>query len=247
VARRTEISIDRESVLAAAFALLQAEGLDGLTMRGLAARLSVQAPALYWYLGDKAELLGWMASAIYADARGAIPDATDWRAWLIGFGHALRRSFTAHRDGARLCAIAQPAKLGVRAVNPPRKTSPSSQRKLGSQENENTRDTHETPAFAGVTAGKGSDVTQDAPGPAADSRRAIAAPLLALGLSESQSLTFQASVISLTLGWASFQENGPMHDFLDTIMDFDAAFDIGLRALVRGYEAEALTGAPMAD
>jgi TetR/AcrR family tetracycline transcriptional repressor len=183
MARRKEISIDRASVLAAAFALLQAEGLDGLTMRGLAARLSVQAPALYWYLGDKAELLSWMAAAIYADARGAIPDATDWRGWLTGFGHALRRSLTARRDGARLCAIAQPAALGAET----------------------------------------------------DRRRTIAAPLLALGLSESQALTYQASVISLTLGWASFQENGPMHDFLDTIMDFDAAFEVGLAALVRGY------------
>jgi TetR/AcrR family tetracycline transcriptional repressor len=184
VARRTEINIDRASVLAAAFALLQDGGLDALTMRALAARLSVQAPALYWYLGDKGELLGWMAAAIYADARKAVPAAGDWREWLIGFGHALRRSFTAHRDGARLCAIAQPAHLG----------------------------------------------------PVADRRRTVAAPLLALGLDETRSLTFQASVISLTLGWASFQANGPMHDFLDTILDFDAAFDVGLRALVQGYE-----------
>ncbi len=185
MARRKEINIDRESLLAAAFAVLQDKGLDGLTMRELAAKLSVQAPALYWYLGDKAELLSTMTAAIYADARGAIPHATDWREWLVGFGHAFRRSLTAHRDGARLCATAQP-------VN------------------------------AGATA---------------ERRHAIAAPLLKLGLDETRSLTFQASVISLTLGWATFQENGPMHDFLDTILDFDAAFDLGLRALVRGYEA----------
>jgi TetR/AcrR family tetracycline transcriptional repressor len=184
VARRTEITIDRETVLAAAFVLLQDGGLDALTMRALAARLSVQAPALYWYLGDKAELLSWMAAAIYADARAAVPPADDWRTWLIGFGHAFRRSLTAHRDGARLCAIAQPSYVG----------------------------------------------------PVADRRRAVAAPLLAFGLDETRSLTFQASVISLTLGWASFQANGPMHDFLDTILDFDAAFDLGLRALVQGYE-----------
>ncbi len=185
MARRKEIAIDRESLLAAAFAVLQDKGLDGLTMRELAAKLSVQAPALYWYLGDKAELLSAMAAAIYADARGAVPHSADWRDWLIGFGRALRQSLTAHRDGARLCAIAQP-------------------------------------------------VTVSAP---ADRRHNIAAPLLALGLDEARSLAFQASVISLTLGWASFQENGPMHDFLDTILDFDAAFELGLTALVRGYEA----------
>jgi TetR/AcrR family tetracycline transcriptional repressor len=183
------MNIDRERVIAAAFDLLKEEGLDKLTMRALATRLSVQAPALYWYFEDKGQLLSWMAAAIYAQARTANPHATDWREWLIGFGHALRRSLTAHPNGARLCAIAQPIHI------------------------------------------------EDANG----RRHAIAAPLLALGLTESQSLTFQASVISLTLGWASFQENGPMHDFLDTIMDFDAAFDFGLRALVEGYERDVET------
>lgn len=184
--RRVEIQIDRNRLLGAAFDLLQAEGLDGLTMRGLAARLSVQAPALYWYIGDKAELLGLMARELYAQARAAVPEATDWRQWLIGFGHALRQSLTAHRDGARLCAIAPPLNDG------------------------------------------------DALG----QRQAIAAPLVRLGLDETRSCIFQASVISLTLGWATFQENGPMQAFLGNMLNFDIAFAIGLDALVRGYAAE---------
>ena len=181
--RRYEISLSPEAVLQAAFRLLDEEGLEALTMRRLASSLSVQAPALYWHVRDKAELVHRMASRIYADARSAVPAAADWRGWLIGFGHALRHTLLAHRDAARLCATAR--------------------------------------------GGEASD--------AATRTRAIAAPLVALGLDEDKALIFQASVISLTLGWSSYQE-GPMHEPLRELMDFDRAFDVGLTALVRGYE-----------
>ncbi|HEY1125924.1 MAG TPA: hypothetical protein VGE65_09840 [Sphingobium sp.] len=36
--------------------------------------------------------------------------------------------------------------------------------------------------------------------------------------------------------WSSFEANGPMHDYLDEMLDFDASFEIGLHALVRGFE-----------
>ena len=69
----------------------------------------------------------------------------------------------------------------------------------------------------------------------ADHAQAIAAPLVALHLTEKQALSFQASVISFALGWASFEANGPMHDYLDELLDFDASFEIGLQALVSGF------------
>lgn len=186
MARRSEISLDKQAVLAAAFDLLQAEGIEALTMRKLAARLSVQAPALYWHVGDKAQLLGWMANLIYAEARAAAPLSADWRAWLLGFGRALRTSLTARRDAAKICAMALPV---------------------------------------------GFDST-------ASRSHAIAEPLVRLGLDEARSLAFQASVISLTLGWSTFQTNGPMHDMLEGMFDFDRAFETGLQALVRGYAVD---------
>ena len=182
MARRREVQLDRQVILDEAFALLEEEGLDALSTRRLATRLSVQAPALYWHIGGKEELLGALAAALYREARAAVPPATDWRGWLIGFGLALRDLFERRRDAARLCAIARPLTENV-----------------------------------GATAAS------------------IAAPLVALGLPADQAISYQASVISLTLGWSIFSLNGPMHAFLDEMLDVGASYRTGLEALVRGY------------
>lgn len=187
MARPLAAALDRDRLVAAAFALLEEDGLEGLSMRRLGARLRVQAPALYWHVGDKAELLGLMARDIYAAAYAAVPGVQDWRDWLKLFGRALRGSFASHRDGARLCAVAFP----------PAASDPAAH---------------------------------------ADT---IAAPLTRLGLDEGSALAFQAAVISFTLGWESYEANGPMRDFLREIMDFDATFEIGLNALVSGLDAGA--------
>ena len=42
--------------------LLDAEGLDGVTTRKLAARLGVQSPTLYWHLPNKAALVTAIAA-----------------------------------------------------------------------------------------------------------------------------------------------------------------------------------------
>src|SRR6478672_7441524 len=50
-------TIDREAVLDAALRLLDAEGVDALTMRRLASELGVSAMAPYRHVGSKDELL----------------------------------------------------------------------------------------------------------------------------------------------------------------------------------------------
>src|SRR6266571_1880467 len=60
--------LDLDLLVQAAIAVLDQEGLDGLTTRRLAARLGVQSPALYWYVRDKDELLDLVAEAICAPA-----------------------------------------------------------------------------------------------------------------------------------------------------------------------------------
>jgi len=63
---RPRLTLDQ--VVQAAVALLDEEGLDGLTTRALATRLGVQSPAIYWYVRDKGELLDLVADAICAPA-----------------------------------------------------------------------------------------------------------------------------------------------------------------------------------
>ena len=55
------VALDRERIVAEAVALLDAEGLDGVTTRKLAARLGVQSPTLYWHLPNKAALVTALA------------------------------------------------------------------------------------------------------------------------------------------------------------------------------------------
>ena len=91
--------LDVDRLIDAAFAQLEEQGLNALSMRKLAARLNVQAPAIYWHVKDKAELLGLMARRIHVPAYADVTHAENWRDWLRQFGRALRRSFLSHRTG----------------------------------------------------------------------------------------------------------------------------------------------------
>jgi len=129
--RKTAPGLDVGQLVGAAFAVLEKEGLEGLSMRRVAAQLGVQAPAIYWHVPDKAALMGLMARRIYADALDSVGPAVDWRDWLLGYGFALRGRFCAHRDGALLCANAQPPKDADAAGQADRIAAPLEARGLG--------------------------------------------------------------------------------------------------------------------
>ncbi|WP_329000513.1 TetR/AcrR family transcriptional regulator C-terminal domain-containing protein [Kribbella sp. NBC_00709] len=100
------MSLDRTKIVDEAVALLDAEGLDGVTLRKLAARLGVQAPTLYWHLPNKAALVTAIAEAIVPDPVPAAPDQP-WHDWLTDFALRLRAALLAHPDGARIVSMAQ--------------------------------------------------------------------------------------------------------------------------------------------
>jgi TetR/AcrR family tetracycline transcriptional repressor len=100
--------LTRQTMIEAALRLLDEVGLDGLTVRRLAAELGVQSPSLYWHIRTKQELLDGMADAIIqAAGMGPPHDGESWQHWLTRRARAYRRSVLAHRDGARLVATAQ--------------------------------------------------------------------------------------------------------------------------------------------
>jgi TetR/AcrR family transcriptional regulator, tetracycline repressor protein len=98
------MALDRTTMIAAALALLDEEGLDGLTLRRLAAKLKVQAPAIYWHFKNKQELLDEMASSVFRAGIGEIRIAPgmQWNRWARVYGKGLRRMLLRHRDGARM-------------------------------------------------------------------------------------------------------------------------------------------------
>jgi TetR/AcrR family transcriptional regulator, tetracycline repressor protein len=100
--------LTRHTIIDTALRLLDQVGLDGLTVRRLAAELGVQSPALYWHLRNKQELLDGMADAItLAAGMGPPHNGESWQDWLARRARAYRRSLLAHRDGARIVANAR--------------------------------------------------------------------------------------------------------------------------------------------
>ena len=99
--------LDQAAIVAAAFEVLDQEGLDGLSLRLVADQLGVQAPALYWHVHNKAELLGLMAASFAQEALKHLEGAT-WRERLLRSARARRRAMLERRDSARVCVIAQP-------------------------------------------------------------------------------------------------------------------------------------------
>lgn len=82
----------RERVLDVAFDMLGRDGLDGLTMRALAAKLGVAVTAIYWHVGDKQALLDELVDRIIAEVGevrivGATPSER-----LLSIGRSLRQN-----------------------------------------------------------------------------------------------------------------------------------------------------------
>ncbi|RIV38858.1 TetR/AcrR family transcriptional regulator C-terminal domain-containing protein [Micromonospora radicis] len=86
--RKPREPLSRERALAAATALVDAEGLTALTMRRLAAEVGVEAMSLYYHLPGKEGLLDGLAEAVVTEILAAVAavdatlDGEDWRARL---------------------------------------------------------------------------------------------------------------------------------------------------------------------
>lgn len=99
--------ISRELIVQAALDLLDEEGIDGVTARALANRLGVRAPALYWHMSNKQEILDEMGTEIRRRVAARLEAESDVQGWhdqLAAFARALRAEYLAHRNGARTFA-----------------------------------------------------------------------------------------------------------------------------------------------
>lgn len=96
--------ITRERIVEAAFAVLDEGGIDAVTVRAVAARLDVRAPALYWHVPGKQELLDEMGTEIQRRVQAAfagIDPGLSWVDALSAYARILRAEYLSHRDGAR--------------------------------------------------------------------------------------------------------------------------------------------------
>jgi len=96
--------LTKTAIVSAALDLLDDVGMHGLTVRALAARLGVQAPALYWHVASKQALLDEMATRIWrqiGDEMAELPGDLPWRDLMTAYARAVRAGLLAHRDGAK--------------------------------------------------------------------------------------------------------------------------------------------------
>jgi TetR/AcrR family transcriptional regulator, tetracycline repressor protein len=100
--------IEPEAVVRAGLEILDEEGLDNITLRKIASRLGVQAPALYWHFRDKSDIIDDMAQAILKE--GGIEDLvapsdnSAWAEWLTRTAHTLHKAMLSYREGGRIVA-----------------------------------------------------------------------------------------------------------------------------------------------
>jgi TetR/AcrR family tetracycline transcriptional repressor len=81
--------LTRDAIVAEAMALLSEQGLDGLSMRNLAARLDVQAPTLYYHIPDKSALLNEIMNTLFDLSFERVGDCQTWQEWMVSFGEAM--------------------------------------------------------------------------------------------------------------------------------------------------------------
>lgn len=93
--RPTTAKLDQARIRAAALALVDAEGLEGLSMRRLATALDVSAASLYFHYATKDELLEAVAADVLANVDTSA-FLTGWEPGVRAWARSLRAALAAH-------------------------------------------------------------------------------------------------------------------------------------------------------
>ncbi|MEV6298216.1 TetR/AcrR family transcriptional regulator [Actinoplanes sp. NPDC051861] len=96
MARPRQALLTRERIVEAASALIDAEGLDALSMRRLATELGVQGPSLYNHFATKAEIVDAVAEAVVAQVDITVFADSDWREALRLWAKSYHAVLAAH-------------------------------------------------------------------------------------------------------------------------------------------------------
>jgi AcrR family transcriptional regulator len=89
-------TLSREQIVATAMKLLDAEGLTGLSMRKLAAKLDAGATSLYWHVPTKDDLIDLLIDEVWGEIDVPEPELAGWRSGALLFGHSLRSAVLRH-------------------------------------------------------------------------------------------------------------------------------------------------------
>lgn len=108
-------NLTQQKIIEASISLINESGLDALTMRALAAKLGVQASAVYWHVKNKEELLQLLSVFITRQVSFPLQDL-DWKSKLIHLAEDSRKAMSALRNGPEIMMQtipADPTRLGL--------------------------------------------------------------------------------------------------------------------------------------
>ncbi|GAA2892784.1 TetR/AcrR family transcriptional regulator [Streptosporangium fragile] len=93
--------LSRDRIVAAALDLVDAEGLEAVSTRRLAAELGVSGPSLYNHVATKEELIDSVVDAVLGEVDTSMftrlgADDQDWRAALAAWAESYRATLAAH-------------------------------------------------------------------------------------------------------------------------------------------------------
>ncbi|TCC61321.1 TetR/AcrR family transcriptional regulator [Kribbella pittospori] len=95
--RREQPALTQDQIVAEAIKLLDADGLEALTMRKLGAALGAVATAVYWHVANKEELLELVVDEVHGEIEVPdVADASQWRDAAEASARSLRSMIVRH-------------------------------------------------------------------------------------------------------------------------------------------------------
>jgi AcrR family transcriptional regulator len=90
--------LTQDAIVDTAMRVLDAEGLDGLSMRRIADELDTGPASLYWHVGSKDGLLDLIFDRVIGEQEVPAPAPGEWREQLKEVARDMRRTILRHRD-----------------------------------------------------------------------------------------------------------------------------------------------------
>ena len=100
--RRRREPLTQAAIVDAALEVLDADGLELLSMRHVARTLDTTAAALYWHVGSKDGLLDLIFDRVIGEQPVPDPDPDRWEEQVRDVARTMRRTILGHRDIVRL-------------------------------------------------------------------------------------------------------------------------------------------------
>jgi AcrR family transcriptional regulator len=100
--KRRRDPLTQAAIVEAALRVLDAEGLDGLSMRRVGEELDTGAASLYWHVGSKDGLLDLILDRVIGEQEIPDPEPERWQEQLKEVARTLRATILRHRDVVRI-------------------------------------------------------------------------------------------------------------------------------------------------